>query len=411
MLGGRYRIVKELGQGGYGITYVAEDTNLPGNPYCVVKQFAFLSSDSSAMEIAQRLFENEAKILQKLPKHDQVPQILAYLAENNQRYLVQEYIEGDDLSKELIPGKQMPENQVIELLQQILQAVNFIHHHKIIHRDIKPSNLVRRKSDGQIVLIDFGAVKEFCHSQMLKQKTISIGSLGYMPPEQMAGEPEFNSDIYAVGMIGIYALTGKEPEYPPKNPFIWRDQNVNVSDELAEILDKMVHYDYNKRYSSAKDAMRDLEEVNNFETCPTIRFIPPTPFTNSRTITFPPPSNKLFWGSLCSVFVVFFVVAYIGVSSLLSAKEYVPDTPKPDEKFDTDVNKKPEKSSQQKEQIPIQQKEQTKTPEPNSTPETTKTIEPKQNINKTTINKQNNTLEQNQKTLPPCSEVIWGDCQ
>ena len=319
VLGGRYDIVKELGCGAFGQTYLSKDINLPDDPYCVVKRFAFQSSDSSYMATAKRLFENEAKVLQNLPKHNQVPQILAYLEENNQLYLVQEYIEGDDLSKELILGKQMEEHEVIELLRQILQAVDFIQQNCIIHRDIKPSNLVRRKSDGQIVLIDFGAVKEFGHTQMSKGRTISIGSVGYMAPEQMGGYPKPSSDIYAVGMVGILALTGQEPEHLSRNSqqeLIWRDQNMSVSNELATILDKMVRYDCNERYSSAKDVLRDLEGING----KTIRVVTPP----KSTIILPRSYKKILWVGLCSFFLVSLVslvFAYVSFSRRISATD------------------------------------------------------------------------------------------
>ncbi|NEP08743.1 MAG: serine/threonine protein kinase [Symploca sp. SIO2C1] len=265
-IGGRYHIIKELGRGSYGQTWLAEDQHLPGSPYCVVKQFKPQPSSASTLKIAQRLFEEEPKILQQLAKHDLIPQIMAYVEENDERYLVQEYIQGHDLSTELNSGEKFSEASVIELLQQILQALEFIQQHNVIHRDIKPSNLMRREQDGKVVLIDFGAVKKWQPSNQHTAPTVVIGTLGYKPPEQDRGYPNLSSDIYAVGMIGIQALTGQLPntlQLDSDNKVIWRNKQVKVSDELAAVLDKMVRYDFYERYSSATQALEALKEVKH----------------------------------------------------------------------------------------------------------------------------------------------------
>ncbi|MBD0346206.1 MAG: tetratricopeptide repeat protein [Coleofasciculus sp. Co-bin14] len=269
-LGGRYKIITELGRGGFGKTFVSQDHHLPGNHSCVVKQLKPQATDPSTLQTARRLFEAEAQVLHRLGSHAQIPQLFAYFEENQEFYLVQELIEGDDLSKELTPGHQLSEDQVIALLQDILEILEFVHQHNVIHRDINPRNLIRRKQDGKLVLIDFGAVKQVS-TQVIKggqtNFTIAIGTPGYRPSEQANGNPRLSSDIYGVGMVGIQALTGIHPDQLPTNPdtgeINWHEQ-VSVSPEFATILDKMVCYDFRERYqsaASARQALKDLTET------------------------------------------------------------------------------------------------------------------------------------------------------
>ncbi|NER37510.1 MAG: CHAT domain-containing protein [Oscillatoria sp. SIO1A7] len=267
ILAGRYRIISELGCGGFGSTYLAEDKQRPGRPKCVVKQLRPLMRDQSSLQTIKRLFKAEAEVLERLGKlHDQIPQLLAYFQEDQELYLVEEFIEGFDLSKELLPGKKWPESDVVNLLQNVLVILDFIHRSRVIHRDVKPNNLIRRQQDGKLVLIDFGAVKQIVINSEFTQtdKTIAIGTMGYTPPEQIGGKPRFCSDIYAVGMIAIQALTGVRPSALPENPktkeVTWRQQ-AEVNPKLARILDKMVRYDFRERYQSAAEVLQDLKPL------------------------------------------------------------------------------------------------------------------------------------------------------
>jgi serine/threonine-protein kinase len=265
-LGGRYQILKYLGEGTFGVTFVAEDMQRPRNPKCVVKQFKPKATDPYTLGEAQRLFDQEAEMLETLGKHDQIPSLLAHLEENHEFYLVQEFIEGHDLSAELPKGKQLSEADAIEILQHILEVLAFVHQHEIIHRDIKPSN-IRRRQDGKIVLIDFGAVKQIStqiiNSQGQTSFTVAIGTPGYMPSEQANRQPQFSSDVYAVGMIGIQALTGIFPLHLSKDSqgeVVWQNQ-AKVSQQLADIIDKMVRYDFRQRYHSASEALQALRAI------------------------------------------------------------------------------------------------------------------------------------------------------
>ncbi|MCL1474167.1 CHASE2 domain-containing protein [Argonema antarcticum] len=267
LLDGRYKINKVLAQGGFGQTYLAQDIKRPGYPTCVVKRLMPARRDPKFLQVARRLFETEAKILEVLGQHNQIPLLLAYLAEKEEFYLVEEYIEGDSLSDELPVDKRLSEYLVVDLLKGILEILAFIHQNHVIHRDIKPSNIIRRKQDSQLVLIDFGAVKQMHSSsnEDTESPTVAIGTRGYAPPEQLAGHPRPASDIYAVGMIGIQALTGISPQQLPQDRdtgcAIWRPL-ASVSEELAKILDRMVSYHFSDRYQSAADVLKDIKELD-----------------------------------------------------------------------------------------------------------------------------------------------------
>jgi eukaryotic-like serine/threonine-protein kinase len=269
LLDGRYEITKVLGAGGFGRTYVAEDIKLYRS-VCVVKQLKPMSTDPMTLQLARRLFESEAQLLHKLGTHDQIPQLLAHFEENNEFFLVQQFIDGHPVSDELIRGKQLSEGSTIALLENILQPLAFVHQNQVIHRDIKPPNLIRRKSDGKIVLIDFGAVKQISTQMVtgegVTKMTVGIGTAGYMPSEQSRGSPRLSSDVYAVGMIGIQALTGLIPhqlEEDIQTAEIQWKHLVQVSPALADILDRMIRYDFRQRYKSAVEALAAVQELTN----------------------------------------------------------------------------------------------------------------------------------------------------
>ncbi|WP_445634406.1 non-specific serine/threonine protein kinase [Nostoc sp. DSM 114161] len=268
LLGGRYQISKVLGAGGFGRTYLAQDTQRPGNPTCVVKKLMPARQDSRFLQVARRLFNSEAEILETLGKHPQIPELLAYFEDNQEFYLIQEYIEGHTLSEELAPVQNLKsESFVIGMFKEILEVLGFVHQHRVIHRDIKPTNIIRRAKDNQLVLIDFGAVKlmQPPSSEQTELATVAIGTRGYAPPEQFAGHPRLCSDIYALGMIGIQAITGIPPQElhpdPETGNVMWR-QTAQVSEELAAILDKMVCYHFSDRYQSAAAVLQDLKRIS-----------------------------------------------------------------------------------------------------------------------------------------------------
>jgi serine/threonine protein kinase, bacterial len=273
LLGGRYRIVTTLGSGGFSQTYVAEDTHRPGNPKCAVKHLQPANSNQNFLQSARRLFQSEAETLEKLGHHDRIPRLLAYFEENQEFYLVQEFVQGELLTDKLLPNQRWTENQVWEFIQEILEILVFIHGQGFIHRDIKPSNIIQRQEDNKLVLVDFGSVKQNW-TQLLSltaniqtPATVGIGTPGYMPMEQARGRPRPNSDIYALGAIAVQALTGLYPmqleEDFETGELLWR-QKAQVSEALAVIITKMVRYHFKDRYENATDALAEVQRLAPF---------------------------------------------------------------------------------------------------------------------------------------------------
>jgi serine/threonine protein kinase/lipoprotein NlpI len=267
-LGGRYKIISHLGGGGYGQTYLAEDIHLPKHPQCVVKQLKPQVTNTLNLEIASRLFNTEAEVLYKLGTHPQIPRLFAHFEDQQEFYLVQEFIEGIDLKHELVIGQHMREQRVVNLLKEILQILEFVHQQSVIHRDINPRNLIRRKLDKRLVLIDFGSVKKITTKAIGNDRrghTVAIGTAGYMPLEQINGNPHFCSDIYAVGIIAVQALTGLDPARnqlpvsPQDAEVEWQDLAV-VGPELAKIINRMIKANFADRYQTVSEVIKDLHK-------------------------------------------------------------------------------------------------------------------------------------------------------
>ena len=268
LLSDRYRIEKILGAGGFGDTYLAKDIQRPGNPVCVVKQLKIVSDNPRAHQLAQRLFASEATTLERLGEHDQIPRLLAYFEANYSFYLVQEMIEGTLLKDILEPQRPMSQHDAAQFLLDLLPVIQTVHAQGVIHRDIKPSNIISRSSDGRYVLIDFGAVKQISNrltdTNARITSTVGIGTQGYMPSEQSAGLPNFSSDLYALGITTIEALTGLPPHSLRRDSYgeiVWMDKVPELDVELAQIIKKMVRYDFNQRYSTAKAVLEDIRRL------------------------------------------------------------------------------------------------------------------------------------------------------
>ncbi|MEO0828740.1 MAG: serine/threonine-protein kinase [Cyanobacteria bacterium J06642_9] len=269
VLGDRYLIVQLLGAGGFSETYVAQDLQRPQRPTCVVKELKIVSDNPKIYKLAQRLFVSEAETLEHLGQHDQIPRLLAYFEANHSFYLVQEMIEGELLRDELVRCKPLAQRKVVDLLQDLLPVIAFVHQQGVIHRDIKPSNIIRRHHDNRLVLIDFGAVKQisnqFTDTSAKVTSTIGIGTQGYMPSEQSSGIPNLSSDIYALGVTAIEALTGAAPkslERDGKGEILWMHRVPHLNLHLAALLNKMVRYDFSNRYPSAQAVIDDLSQID-----------------------------------------------------------------------------------------------------------------------------------------------------
>lgn len=271
LLGARYQVIRRLGSGGFSRTFLVSDLHLPNHPKCVIKQLKVQDKDTGTLDMARRLFDTEARVLYQLGSHPQIPTLLAHFEESQEFYLAQEYIEGSRLNSQVEEGKPWSETRVVLLLQEILEILAFVHRQQVIHRDVKPSNLIRRHRDGKIVLIDFGAVKQVTSSPLVDAETgatnltVAIGTHGYMPNEQYAGKPRFSSDVYAVGMLGIRALTGIHPQKLGEDPvtceLAWHGHAAFVSSALTEVLDTMVRYDFRDRYPTAQEALEALQRL------------------------------------------------------------------------------------------------------------------------------------------------------
>ncbi|WP_019506855.1 protein kinase [Pleurocapsa sp. PCC 7319] len=270
-LGGRYKIWQYLGGSIWGYTYLAEDIYARHlHSQCIVKSLR--PQNNRLSHDAEERFNKELAVLRALGEHEQIPGFFNEFAENEEIYFVREFINGNDLAQEIKSKKKLEENNVIRILFDVLEILQFVHGKRIIHRDIKPSNLIRRASDGKIVLIDFGAVKEIVqlssNSSRITLSTQAVGTEGYMSPEQSSKRPIFASDIYALGMTAIHLLTGKHPQQfqtdPETGKLLWRNET-EVSQDLAEILDKMIKVGLGKggRYQSCDEVLSALKRKFN----------------------------------------------------------------------------------------------------------------------------------------------------
>jgi eukaryotic-like serine/threonine-protein kinase len=278
---GQYQIIRQFGRGGFGVTYLARDNHQPEKADAVVlKQIPLpqleASGESRNADYLNRL-ELEANTLWKL-KYPCIPEFLARFTEGEYFYIVQEYIAGRALSQEIVAGEPIEEARAIAMLQEILLVLQFVHSNNIIHRDIKPANIIRRNCDNSLVLIDFGAVKEeFTRHTNTSgiYLTQAIFTPGYAPAEQLAGMPRSESDIYAVGIMIMQALTGfsiqainssgQVPKRDPQNlcRYDWQSYAPKVSSGLSKIISKMIEYNFSDRYQSVVEVLKDLDALVN----------------------------------------------------------------------------------------------------------------------------------------------------
>ncbi|BAY35814.1 serine/threonine kinase [Nostoc sp. NIES-2111] len=272
-----YRILRILGRGGFGITFLAQDAMLPGNPLCVIKQLCPKVASAKTWQNACQRFEKEAKTLAKLGSHSQIPMLLNYFEGDGELYLIQEYVRGCTLAREVKQGGTKTEAEVKQFLRELLLILQYLYQNQVIHRDIKPQNLVRCADDGRIVLIDFGAVKEqladICINSVHQAQTNFVGTMGFAPPEQFSLRPVYASDIYALGMTCIYLLTGKSPVELENDgqtgEISWRN-HVNVSNSFARIISKMVKMSLDERFQKPQDVIKALNvetELPNLSNC------------------------------------------------------------------------------------------------------------------------------------------------
>lgn len=301
----RYRVNQALAQGGFGATFLAQDESLPGEPVCVIKQLRPPTNVPDILPMARELFAREANTLGKIGNHPQVPRLLDYFEENQEFYLVQEYINGWTLQQEIKRNGPMSEAGVKQFLSEILGIIQYIHDRQVIHRDIKPNNLIRRAEDARLVLIDFGAVKNQVNQMGgLNENTTltaySVGTNGFAPPEQIAMRPVYASDIYAVGITCLYLLTGKAPKdfnyHPATGEMLWK-REVRLSEHFTKVIEKMLEASVRHRYQSAKEVLQALDLEPYYESIakgmtsqPTAKKTPQPPQTTANN--YNPAANN-----------------------------------------------------------------------------------------------------------------------
>ncbi len=269
LLNNRYQIIQSLGRGGFGETFLAVDTHLPSERKCVIKQLKPIIHEPVLPQWMCDRFLQEARILESLGENNhQIPQLYAYFQENNNFFLVQEWIDGLTL-KEIVEQKGVLSADAVEkILIQILPVLQYIHDRNIIHRDLKPDNIIYRHGDQLPVLIDFGAVKEAMTEELDEDKShytssMAIGTPGYMPSEQAAGRPIYSSDLYSLGLTAIYLLTGKNPQYlstdSRSGEILWRLEVSHLHSNLAGVLDRSIRFNPRERFATAKEMLWALQ--------------------------------------------------------------------------------------------------------------------------------------------------------
>jgi serine/threonine protein kinase len=267
----RYRAIKPIGQGGFGITFLAVDEDKPSKPRCVIKQFYPQAQGTSTLQKAVELFTQEAMRLDELGKHPQIPELLAYFTQDDRQFLVQEFIDGQNLAQESAQNGAFNEKQIRQLLNDLLTVLQFCHQRQVIHRDIKPENIIRRASTNELVLVDFGAAK-VASNAALNQTGTSIGSPEYVAPEQMRGKALFASDIYSLGATCIRLLTERSPfdSYDTHNDtWIWRQYlKTPINEQLGKVLDKMLESIPVRRYQTVDEVLRDLNQQPHIAATP-----------------------------------------------------------------------------------------------------------------------------------------------
>ncbi|AFZ12531.1 serine/threonine protein kinase [Crinalium epipsammum PCC 9333] len=309
LLADHYRPIRYLGEGGFGRTFIAVDEHRR-NSQCVIKQFLPLQQGSGALQKCIQLFEQEADLLDKLGKHPQIPDLLAFFEQDGKLYLIQEFISGQDLLKELQAKGRLNETQVRELLLEMLPVLDFIHNKSVIHRDIKPENIIRRsipldpaivgRKVSDLVLIDFGVSKQISATVMTKIGT-GIGTPGYAAPEQNRGMVHPSSDLYSLAVTAIRLLTGVLPEerngsvvdeiFDLHNfEWVWKEwlqqKGISVNQNLAQVLDKMLQDKIANRFQSATEVLSALQSPSIPQTVVSQSSLP-------KTIISPQPQINL----------------------------------------------------------------------------------------------------------------------
>lgn len=267
---------------------------MPSARKCVIKQLKPSVQSPEIPDWLKQRFQREAAILEQLGEENaQIPRLYAYFTENDDFYLVQEWIEGDTLTQVHRQRGNLPTQEVKSILMGVLPVLDYLHNRSIIHRDIKPDNIIMRASDGKPVLIDFGIVKEAMASAVnFDGKTaysVALGTPGYMAPEQGAGRPVYSSDLYSLALTAVFLLTGKTPQYlatdPHNGEILWRKELTTLHSHLTTVLDRALRFHPRDRFASAKQMLAALQASSQANTAATIVVAPKTAVLRPKATT------------------------------------------------------------------------------------------------------------------------------
>ncbi|MEM8503992.1 MAG: serine/threonine-protein kinase [Cyanobacteria bacterium P01_D01_bin.1] len=280
----RFEIIRKVGSGGFASVYLAQDHTVLRGGLCVVKQIRYKANarktDTEKIllianpELAkarakaknQRRFRKEARIMARLGRHHQLPCLLDHFSQNDLFYLVQEYISGETLKQEFNRTGAQSEAQVRAFLREMVPVIRYIHARNLLHLDIKPTNLIRRSSDQKIVLVDFGAVRRYSKYDHAVSDYGCAATVGYAPPEQLAGRPTPASDLYALGVTCLYLLTGLSPidlaVFPKGQDLRWQD-TVQVSAAFHHVLEKLLAPDLKHRFQSINELENTMNRIKS----------------------------------------------------------------------------------------------------------------------------------------------------
>lgn len=345
LLNNRYRILRTLGAGGFGNTFLAEDTYMPSGRKCVIKQLKPVTHDPQVYKLVQERFQREAAVLEELGEgNNQIPRLYAYFSETEQFYLVQEYIEGDTLTQKVERGGSRSESDVTRILISLLPVLDYVHSRRMIHRDIKPDNVIMRQRDTLPVLIDFGAVKEamttVVNMPSHPPQSMVIGTPGFMPAEQAGGRPTYASDLYSLGLTAVFLLTGKIPQDLPSDnrtgEILWRQYAPNVNSNLAMVLDRAIRFNASDRFSTAKEMLNALQSGDDISHMDTVAVapggLPQSPNRSLPRQTVPAGTTPAIQGNkrnpllIAALVAAGFLVAGVGIGLSLS-RSPAPSTP------------------------------------------------------------------------------------
>ncbi|MEL6935816.1 MAG: protein kinase, partial [Cyanobacteria bacterium J06607_17] len=310
-IAGRYTIKKMLGQGGFGFSYLVEDTQRFGE-LCVLKELRPVQKQGKFLQKAIELFKREAKTLHSID-HPQIPKFLACFTQAKRLFIVQEYIDGVTYLKVLQRRKKQSklftEAEVVYWLVHMLRVLDYLHSLNIMHRDISPENVMYSRDRNLPILIDFGLVNntmsdalsesvtqgEGLNNEGLKNSVTAVGKFGYSPPEQMYGKCTPSSDLYALGVTALVLLTGQHPRNLMDAHTLdlqWR-QHATITPQLGTVLDTMIRQQPQERFQSAREVFEQLRpllpaDVTLNQALPTLPVTPSEPQTDS--LAQPDPS-------------------------------------------------------------------------------------------------------------------------